>query len=739
LIYPYGSLKSPNPFSDSAVDDIGGQDGRVDQFGLVDLKLSDKRLIENINQRISDSKTYYDDSNGFNLERKRAENLRMYLGYQVDEADFYDQEEPYIENQIRGAIESIVSYCTARSPQSMVTKGNASPEAAKFASNLKKVHHQHSIDFDLRGLLEILVRNWLICQESYMLLEFDPSYGDQGEIVPSIVSADEIVIDKNAKYGQDPDFIAIFEKQTVEDLVFAYPEKSKEIFEAMGIQKRGRRNMTQEVVTKKVYFTYYGEGKKKQGMCVYFDEIMLIKTDDLNWLKNRKNFLRAPMKPIIPLNVLSDGKHFIDFSNFVEDGIKMQKLLNVRGRQVSLNADGSNGTKIINAASSGLTKEDAENWVPGPNKTVFLKRAKPGVPLREMVDIIPGQDLKQFVAEDKQDMRQQIGNVLAVPIDQTDVNSDPTLGQSLIHKNNMNARQDQIVRALDRFLHKYFNLLTQMMFVWYDEDHYFTYEDVDGDFEDIVIKRYYFDEGMRVGVSGGSTIAFDKNREQAMALKLNDRDSISRLDLYRILGFEDPQKMYDNWVKEKSNPADLMRDAKDQADDAAAYAEFIEFMNGKEPDVRDDASRDYILTLRKLMISDKFLKAKGKYRNAFTKRLNKYLDSYELRQSLDQLGQEDLNKIAPGQPVPPPMPAMPGGGQPPQPGMPPQGGAPGMQGPMMPPGLAPGAPGLPPGMGGGMPQPPMVPPTAGGMFSGTPIPDPASPNTPSGIGAVSGF
>jgi hypothetical protein len=33
-------------------------------------------------------------------------------------------------------------------------------------------------------------------------------------------------------------------------------------------------------------------------------------------------------------------------------------------------------------------------------------------------------------------------------------------------------------------------------------------------FESIVIKRYYFDDGMRAGVSGGSTIAFDKNREQ---------------------------------------------------------------------------------------------------------------------------------------------------------------------------------------------------------------------------------
>lgn len=701
------------------------------------MAISDKRLIENINQRIEDSKAFFDDPEGFNLGVKRSENLRMYLGLQVDNADFYEQEEPYVENQIRGAVESIVAYCTARSPEPSVIPANDTPEAKKFASNLEKAMIAHSLEHDLRGLIEIMVRSWLLNQAAYLELEFDPNYGERGDIVPSIIPVDEIVIDKNAKYGQDPDNIVTYHKYNTQELIFTYPEKKKEIMDAMGITRLGRVNITQEVVIKKARFTYYADGHTQQGIAVYFDDLMLAKYKDINWLYGKPNFLKTHSKNIIPLNVLSDGKHWVDFSNFLEDGIKMQKLLNVRGRQISLNADGSNGTKIVNAKASGLTKEDAENLVPGPNKTIFLKRAKDGVPMREMFDIIPGQDLPQFVVNDKADMRQQIGNVLAVPMDQTNSDKsgdDPTLGEALIKKNNLNARQDQIVRAIDRFLYKYFNQLGQLMFVWYTEDHFFPYLDSDGSFESIVIKRYYFDDDMRVNVSGGSTVAYDKNREQAIAMHFADKQQISMLDAFRITGLPNPQRLYDNWVKQQHSPFELAKDANAAVDDGNAYAEFLEFMNGKTPNMKDDASKDFILTLRKLMISDKFLKAPSKARNAFTKRFTEYLDNFELRESLDQLGQEGMDKVAPGQPVPPPMPdaqfqqMM----QPAPPMAPP--GAPGQPMPgQMPP---PGQPGMPPMMG----QPPMPPPPPGpGMFSGSPIMNPGNPHMPSSISAIPGL
>lgn len=734
MLYPYGNLKFPTPFSDTDVDNIAEQQGSIDQMAPLDIGIPDKQLIENLNQRIDDAQDYYNDANGFNIEQARADRLRMYLGVQADSADYYDQEDPYIENQIRRSVDSIVAYATARTPQSVVTPAEDTPQAKKFASNLEKAQNLHSLKFDLRGLLEICVRSWLLTQEGYIILEFDPSYGEKGEIVPRFIPSDECVVDKHARFNQNPPMFAIFEKHSVEDLCYQFPEKKKEIFESMGIKQVGSKNITREVVTRKVWFTYYDKKTHQpaEAIAIYYNEIMLGVFKDLNWLEGQKNFLDAPQKPIIPLNVVNDGKHYIDFSNPLDDGIKLQRLINSRGKQINQNALRSNGTTIVDGKKSGLTKEDVENWTGGPNQKIYLKKAANGGSIQDMIFQLPGQDLKPFVVQAQQDLRNQLGQIVGVPIDQTGsdlAGDDPTLGEQLMKKSDNNARQDMIVRGLDRMLYNYFNMLTQMEFVWYDEDHFFPYLDSDGGFEKIIIKRYYFDDGMRVGVKGESTIAFDKNREQAMATHLIDHNGMSHLDYYRIAGFENPQKLYDNWAKEAKDPFELVRDANEQYDSGEAYTEFLEIINGKMPLFKEDASKNFILTLRKMALTDKFLKAPAKYQDAFLKRLQEYLERYELKESLDQLSQMDVMKIAPGQPIPPPMPpgqfqqAL----QPPSQGMPP-GGQPG------------GAPANN-NLGAIQGVPPGQPPGGGGasgsnVFNGTPLVNPAAPQTPSGVSAI---
>jgi hypothetical protein len=729
MIYPYGNLKFPVPFSDTKVDNISQEDGIIDDLAPLDLDISDEKLIENLNQRIEDSKTYYNDSNGFDLEQKRAENLRFYLGLQADSADYYDQEDPYIENQIRRAVDSIVAYATARSPQSVVTPADDTPQAKKFASNLEKAHNMHSEKFDLRGILEICVRSWLLNQAAYILLEFDPDYGTNGEIVPKFIPCDELVVDKDARYGQNPSFITIYEKHSAEELLYTFPEKREEILDSIGAKKVGSKNITKEIVTKKTWFTYYDKKTKKpvEAVAIHYQDVMLGTFQDINWLQGQRNFLETPMKPIIPLNVINDGKHWIDFSSTIDDGLRLQKLINARGKQINQAASRSNGTIVVDGKKSGLTKEDTENWTEAPNQKIYLKKALSGADKSEMIWRIDGQKMEQFVISAQNDMRNQLGNIMGVPIDQSGADlsgDDPTLGQTLLKKSNDNSRQDMIVRALDRMLYLYFNLLTQMEFVWYDEDHFFPYMDSDGSFERIVIKRYYFDDGMRVSVKGSSTIAFDKNREQAMMIHFADKDQMSLLDAFRIAGFENPQKLFDNWAKQKTDPSSLVRDANDAYDSGDAYAEFLEIINGKMPKFKDDASKDFILTLRKMQLTDKFLKAPAKYQHLFLKRLQEYLDRYELRTSLDQLSEIDIAKIG-SQTIPPPMsdPQFQQALQAPPQGAPQQPGA----SPQLPPGMPPGMPGAAPPSGGGQPI---------GIFNGTGLMNPAHPQTPSGVSAI---
>lgn len=711
MIYPYGSLYQPASFPNTRVDINAEQDGRIDQFSILTLKISDDTLIGNLNQRIDDSKAYWDEQMGFNLTSVRNDNMRMYLGEQVDAHDYYKYETPYVENQIQLVVESIVSYCTARTPQSEVAPNDDSDRARKFALDLENAHAAHSRKFNLRGLIEICVRNWELKRAAYIKLEFDPSHGKNGEIIPRAIDPMHIVWDKNAAYGENPGFITHFIKYTVEQLVFLFPEKKNEIFKTLGIQRRGPRNMTNEIVVRQTWFTHFDNGEPQEACVVHFEDVLLAKYDDPNWLKARDNFLDAPEKPFISLNVMNDGNHGIDFTTPIEQAIKLQRVLNRRGQQIMTNADKANGIKIINGKTTGITKEAAENLTGDPNQTILLNPREKSAesPISSMIDILPAHDLPAFVLNSQVDARTQLGNIGGAPSDFTGADSngdDPTLGQSMMKKDNASGRQDTLIRALDTFVYRYFNFLTQMMFVWYDEDHYFYYNGQDGQFDKITVNRNYFKLVAGVNIKAGGTIAFDENRRQAIVLKLLDGDKIALIDAYRELGFENPQKLYDNWAKQQANPMDLARDGNETYDNTQAYVEFDEIMAGKNPKMKYDKDKDFILTLRKLMLTDEFLHAKARYQQAFVKRIQEYIDSLELRTSLDQISQQGAEGLDPTKPIPPPQPPMP---QLPQPGQFPQ-------------------PGMPPE------QPPvgqsMQQPSIGSVFSNSVVPNMAQPQTP---------
>jgi hypothetical protein len=185
---------------------------------------------------------------------------------------------------------------------------------------------------------------------------------------------------------------------------------------------------------------------------------------------------------------------------------------------------------------------------------------------------------------------------------------------------------------------------------------------------------------------------------------------------------QNPQQLYDNWAKFKSNPQELARTANDEVDESKAYIVFKEIMNGKEAEAPDEATREFVLSLRKLMLRDEFIKGTKKYQNKFLDYVEKALNSLELRTVLDQVSSAgDDTKLDPQVPLPPyqpqpmPMPGMmPMGAPGVPPGQPPQ---PGGQAPL------PGAPASPLA---GLPTPGMqVPPQPGQMQA--PLPNPMAP------------
>lgn len=708
------------PLNDTRVDNYQGQKEVIDTLPSLSISIDDQKLIKNLEQRVQDSKDYWDTPDGYNLAKVRGDNERVYLGKQTDVRSLYRFQMPYIENQVYIAEQAILAYLTAREPQSEVSPANSYYTSKQFALDLEKIHMAHSQKVGFGRIIENVVKNALNKRIGLIKFEFDPDYGKNGEIIPRAVNPEHVVIDKNAAQGENPAFIDMTLKMSINEVCHRWPEKKEEIYNAAGIKRGTYKQLEEMIAVHETYLTYYDKKYQPHEALVYwFANVVLEKTKNPHYIytDEKRNFFDRPKKPYIALNFDNDGTHWIDNTSAVEQAQPLQTVLNKRGRQLMEVADKANGILVV-SSDSGLSKDDLQNLTGDPNQRLLIKTA--GKATQDMVFQVPPPVVPNFLYQDKIDLRTQVANLMGAPVDFTGSdsaeNEKNTLGETLLKKNQAAGRQDLYVRSIDRFASDYYNFLTQMECVWYDEDHFFVYNGGDGEFDHLVCNRYLFEDGIAVNVKAGSTPPLDKQREEAIALNLSKAALLSPLDIYKMLHLQSPQKLYDNWAKFKADPMSLAREANDVADETKAYMAYAMIMAGKEPEEPKDVDKEFILTLRKLMLTDKFLDADKKKQDAFLKFVNKAVDSLEKRTALDEMAQEGVQMLEPQVPIQPTQamgqnPMMPDLGAPATQQQAPMGAAPSVGQPTQPP------------MGGMTP-----PPLGGSPLAGlTPPINPANP------------
>lgn len=703
---------------DTRVDQLVEQDtGVIDELAdLSTASIPDIDLIKNLESRLKDSQDYWNSPQGFNLTNVRRENTKLYLGDHLNLQSLYRFQIPYIENQVYVAEQAILAYLTASPSEPEVTPSSDKPQSKKFGSDAEKILVAHGFKKSVRlqQKAENLVKNAMNKRIGVMYLEYDEQVR---EIIPYCLNPEEVIFDKNAKQGDNNAIIGRNLKMSANEMCHRWPKKARAIHKAINVPYKPRKESSQAVKDQKmdmildirqVHVTEYDrEFEPQESVVYYFGDLVLERSRNPNWLyaSPERNFLDAPFKSFIPLNFDNDGEHWIDNTSAIEQAGKLQFILNRRGRQMMELADKANGVLVLDTRVTGIQMTDAQDLTRDPNQVIVINTPA-GASGQEGLFELPPAQIPSDLYQDKIDLRTQIYTMMGAPTDFSgaeDVDGgDDTLGQSQMKKDQANGRQDLYVRAIDRFWDAYFNMLYQMMIVWYDEKHYSVYNGGDGEFDYLTASRDTLDNTVGIQVKSGSVLPFDKKRLELVVmalLKIGD-GKISLLDAYKFLHLPNPQQLYDNLAKQQTDPMALARDALDEGDETKAYVAYVEIMNGKKPDSPDDCTKEFILTLRKIMIRDDFLKADDKYKKAFLEYYEKALSSLELRTSLDIMSKEGIQLLEPQQPVqplPPPQ-MMPMPGQAPPPGMPgQQPPPPGMQ----PPGMSPQGQ---PSMQGAMPQ-----------------------------------
>lgn len=627
-------------YSDSKVDDIANQDGQIDELPILGISIDDKELVTSLNRKIKDSQDYWNDPNGYNLEVARDQNVRMHLGKQLDKSKLYSYQVPYIDNEIFVGTETVIAYVTSTNPQSEAYPANDTVQSKIMAADLQKVHKAHADKFDLQSKLNNVARNLYLKRVGILKLSYDPKFGSAGDIIPSAVNPEHVIFDKNARMGEDPNFVCEILKASVEDLVNRFPEKKEAIFQSVGIVRGTPIQLGKVVAYREVWFTFWEKTKRCQGLAIYFNDVVLYKGKNPNWIYEKEkgititNFLDVPVKPYIIFNYINDGAHVIDQTTPVEQAAPLQDILNKRGRQIIENADTANSTLVLKAGA--ISSDDAQNITGDPNQKIILDSKDQ--PVQSAYGEIEPHMLPNYVLDDKIDLRNTIHNILGTPSQFRGENGNQTdtLGEAVMIKNQASGRQDAIIRAMDAGMARYWNLLTQMMKVHYTKIHYWTINGDDGDFDFIEMSRENISDVAFVRQQTGSTLPYDKEKQETIAINLAKLGLIDPYNLYQDLHLPNADKRFDAFLKWKMDAESLRATMLDETADRTAYIDFIESINGATVKPRDDVTKEHILSHREQMMSDKFLTASKDKQQKFIDHVQAEVNRFGQKVDLDE-------------------------------------------------------------------------------------------------------
>lgn len=607
------------------------------QYELYDLDIDDNKLAKMLIPALQENIDHW-NSKPFELAKTDKDNNKYMLGEQLDERFLQPYNARYIDNRIFAATRSVLAYVNARVAMPEVTPSKPGSQYKKFSEDFKSALYQHGVDAFLNVKVKSATRNLIVRKRGYLKLRFDPTLGQFGEIVVESIDPENIVVDRYARFQDNPR--AIYHKQscTVEELIAKFPDKESDINKCLSIKRGTQSQLTRRVDYYEVWFTYVADKKKQEGLAWFMPigQLILGKMRNPNWVYSEgstndlhNNLTNMPIKPFIPFNYLNSGKSYVDETSLFDQAKPMQDLINKRGRQIWDNADYVNGRVI--ADSRVMSEEDASKFLNKNPKTIMLVDGSKGSgSINNDLTVVQPQMLPGYVIDTLYDARNELDQIFGTPNifrgqQQQGAN---TLGENMLIKQQAGALQDDIASAVDQAMGLYYRYLAQMMKVYYTEDHWVQTKGPDGSYDFVVLNSDNIDTGVKISVQAGSTLPQDKDQLRAAALELAKLgpDRIDNLTLFEMLGIPDAPEVAERVQKSFTDPAAYMQDLEKEQFSRDANIDIALLIDNKVPEERDEYDPGYLNYMNNYMASNKFAKLQMDAQQRITDFLKGVLD-----------------------------------------------------------------------------------------------------------------
>lgn len=587
-------------------------------FEAVNLAMSDAVLEKMLITSLEADRDHWNRP-PWNLQKTDIQNTAYLLGEQIDQKDYLKNDSKYVDNRLFSSTRAILSYATGQLAKPEIIPSKGDDIYLKGARDIGSALYQHSLDEKVEHKVRSATLNLISRKRAFLKLRFDPNIGLNGDIVTEVCNPEDIIIDRYAKYLQNPAKIYHRCRASIEELCAKFPNKANEIKEAYSIRRGVYTQMSQMVTYFECWFTYVENGKPKEGVCWFIAEKKLIldKMKNPNWvyLKNEKkekeaNVTFCPPKPFIAFNYINTGHSYIDETCLIEQARPMQEMLNKRGRQIWENADYVNGRWV--ASKKAFSQEDARSLINKGAKTVAMVDRED---VSNALINVATNPLPNYVENTLYDARNEIDGLMGTPSQfkgsQPDRND--TLGRDLMIKQQAGAMQDDLVRCISLAMEEYYKVKLQMFRVYYTDDYWFQTKGGDGKYEFILINGDKLDSNVKVSVQTDSTLPLDKAMIRTTALELwKSGNAIDYKTLMEDLGLPNPDVRAERYLKQNTDPVNYLKSIEMSQINAEAESDIMLLIAGKTPEERDDYSQEYFDYYNKVLASNRFQKLMGK-------------------------------------------------------------------------------------------------------------------------------
>lgn len=547
-----------------------GVEGRSgDFYDALALNLSDEKLL-----KIRDD--YEKRYAPYEAKMKPiwSNNLKSYLGKKAD-GQWLSPEGPTAANLQFEAEETFLSAALSKNPEPVVWADNTA-EGNQLATSVKTMLAFHSDQLVLKRKLAMVVRQWSIYHLGVLKYGWETLKGNDGKDAGDVDIANRriqnFVFDPEGYVDAYGEFVGGLGERievTAEKLAEMFPEHKVYILAEVENRPGTKVTYTEwwSADNTFTFVTFKNKvlDKHKNHYFKYAEPLpdlvnggqLIDEVTQQPVLSKARNHFASPKKPYTFFSVFSLQEQPHDITGLVEQNIANQNKIAARSEQIDYNVAASNNGYAFS--------EDNFNQETAKQAAQARKKGNPilvpsGGPMGNAILPLPAQDLPAAVFNEleitKNDLRQSWGiqGITAQP-----QNEDQTARGMIINQSNDTSRiGGGIGDALEQVADAAFNWLTQLYYVFYDEQHFAAVMGNAKAVEFITLSAQDFDRQLIVSVSPDSLKPKDEVTQINLAQALFDKGAIGPKTLLKMLDFPDPDEAAADGVLYKIDPMAYM-------------------------------------------------------------------------------------------------------------------------------------------------------------------------------------